>query len=164
MATRVPKETLIELLTRYGLVAHPQARPPRTHARAEASIICAADWEQGAGIALDVHGHRAFRLVPLSAYEAGTMVVELQRAGVLPHNEHLEKTLAHLLARSAEIFAERGLDRLELRPVHLWDGGYSVEGADAHAGHPIHLRPRRHPDANDRAPGNEQRFEPLRRR
>ena len=124
-------EALIDL-ERFGLRVHPA---DGTHEslgkRHRTKVRIAIDPTATAGLSMivGIGEGEARRLMPLSPFEATTMVDELVARGLLVGNERLRHTVEHLLARLSEIYGELGLSTLTIDPAIVSEAGYCIDAA-----------------------------------
>ncbi len=125
-------------LERFGLRVHPAdgthehlGRRHRTKVRI--SIDPAAPI--GPSMIVGIGEGEARRLMPLSPFEATTMVDELVARGLLVGNERLRHTVEHLLARLSEIYSELALRSLTVDPAVVSEAGYCIDAASLDYAH-----------------------------
>jgi hypothetical protein len=132
-----------ELLRRKGIDVTPADEPRHPsigkHDFAVATVTLGRDARNDTTIRIEILQQSAQRLIPLSEYEADTMVTELHAKGALHAVEHVKRMLARVLVQLSEVFAERQLVSMVISELILWDGGYRVDGAQIESLQPIHL-------------------------
>ena len=128
----------LDELARFGLRVHPvdgtHDELGRRH-RTKARITIDPEHPAGRSIVIGIGEGEARRLMPLTPFEATTMVDELIARGLLVANERLRHTLERLLARVSEIYAELELNSMQLESVILSEAGYCIDSAHLQYSH-----------------------------
>jgi hypothetical protein len=125
--------------------------------RAVATVTLGRGARDDTTIRIELLRQSAQRLIPLSEYEAESMVTELHAEGALHGAEHVRRMLAHVLVKLSEVFTEHELVKMVVSPLTLWDGGYRVDGVQIESRHRIHLA---EPPLNDARGGGPTTFRP----
>jgi len=122
----------LDELARFGLRVHPadgtHDELGKRH-RTKARIAIDPDFPAGPSIVISIGEGAAQRLMPLSPFEAASMVDELIARGSLVANERLRRTIEHLLARISEIATELQLTSLAIDSVVVSEAGYCIDSA-----------------------------------
>ncbi len=145
MNVHIGSEALSDL-ERFGLRVHP-AGGTHEHLgkRHRTKIRIAIDPAAlvGPSMIVTIGEGEARRLMPLSPFEATTLVDELVARGLLVGNERLRHGVEHLLARLSVVYTELALGSLSIDPVIVSEAGYCIDAArlyflhrGAHAGKP----------------------------
>lgn len=101
-------------------------------------------------IAISIAHHRAERLWPIGQYEAQTIVDELHRRGLVPADEHVRRTLEHLLVHSSSLYDVDYVQAFRLGPLFLDGQGYTLRAATITAARHPHVVAPLAGDAHDR--------------
>uniref|UniRef100_E6Q0W5 Uncharacterized protein n=1 Tax=mine drainage metagenome TaxID=410659 RepID=E6Q0W5_9ZZZZ len=128
----------LDELARFGLRVHPvdgtHDELGRRH-RTKARIAIDPQASAGPSIAISIGEGEAERLMPLTPFEATTMVDELIARGLLVASERLRHTVERLLARLSEIYTELELNSLKLDTVIFSEAGYCIDSAHLQYSH-----------------------------
>ncbi|MBC5826060.1 MAG: hypothetical protein GIX02_14805 [Candidatus Eremiobacteraeota bacterium] len=158
---RCSETTSHELLRRKGIDVKPADEPQHPsigkHDRAVATVTLSREPRGDTTIRIELLRQSAQRLIPLSEYEAESMVTELHAEGALHGAEHVRRMLAHVLVKLSEVFTEHQLVKMVVSPLTLWDGGYRVDGVQIESLQPIHLA---EPPPNNAGGGGPTTFRP----
>ncbi|MGC8485436.1 MAG: hypothetical protein ACP5O6_07380 [Candidatus Baltobacteraceae bacterium] len=129
-------------LDRFGLRVHPTdgthehlGRRHRTKLRVRIDPAAPA----GPSMVVGIGEGESRRLMPLSPFEATTMVDELVARGLLVGNGRLRHTVEHLLARLSEVYVELALESLTIDSAVVSEAGYCIDAASLNYAHrPAH--------------------------
>jgi len=128
----------LDELARFDLRVHPvdgtHDELGKRH-RTKARIAIDPQAPAGPSIVISIGEGEAKRLVPLTPFEAATMVDELISRGLLVGNERLRHTVEHLLARLSEIYTDLELRSLKLDSVIFSEAGYCIDSAHLEYSH-----------------------------
>lgn len=144
-------ETLLEKFDLAGRTAQHRASDGASKAGIVATIDCTNDAENGARIEVALGKHVAKRQLPLSDYEATTLVDELVSEGLLSGETALRAMVAHVLFRFSRMISENEpISRIRCEKFHIRTSDYRIENVQIWVHSPLHIKPRLAEHAHDR--------------
>lgn len=152
MLITVDSQTATRLLRIYGI------NPPVTDERYLAhhdgetgipvTIDGVVDPEFGPSIRLKVSGKRSARMVPVTEFEAETLVAEFHAEQLLAVDAKTDRTLVHLLMKCSKLYQDSGISELHL-VLYVTPQGYRTHAVYMLRTRNVAIRRRLAPDSHD---------------
>jgi hypothetical protein len=115
------------------------------------TIDCSNDIENGIHIEVTISKHVAKRQLPLSEYEAETLVDEFVTERLLPGEPALQAMVAHVFLRFSRLFSENeAISHLRCEECHIHRSDYRIDNVQIWVDSPLHVKPRLTAHAHDR--------------
>lgn len=152
MLITVDSQTATRLLRIYGInppVTDERflARPDRGESGIPATIDGVVDPEFGPSIRLKSSGKRSARTVPVTEFEAETLVAEFH-AENLSVDPKADRTLVHLLMKCSKLYQDSGISELHL-VLYLTPQGYRTHAVYMLRMRNVAIRRRLVPESHD---------------
>ena len=143
--------TLLEKFDLGGRTAQQRPLEAASKPGIVATIDCTSDTEHGARIEVTIAGHLAKRQLPLSEFEATTLVDEFVAEGLLAGEAARRAMVAHVFFRFARMVTENPpIAHLRCEKLHLHPSDYRIEAVQIWVSSPLHIKPRLAEHAHDR--------------
>jgi len=153
MNTLLAESETLTLLEKFDLRGRTPQRAVESASKTGvvATIDCTSDPDSGARIEVTIAGHVATRQLPLSDFEAKTLVDEFGGEGLLAGEAALRAMVAHVFFRFSRLVMENPpIAHLRCEKLHVHPSDYRIDAVQIWVRSPLHVKPRLAEHAHDR--------------